>query len=497
MATAGTKKQKLIIQDVLSSPDIYNRTSGILNPDYFDAEYKPVVRFIHDYYGKYGGTPDVDQLDAEFDVEFEKTDRITKDRIESTCDEIEMFCRETALREAVFAALPLIDEGNMTQVLSLVTDALNVSLQRDMGVDIYENPEERLQSLVEDYTPIPTLIGGIDGPLEGGLIRKTFTLFSANSGGGKSIMLANIGANYAAQGLHVLYLSLELPAEMVFLRLASIVTGHDAATWKAHIPEIAGGLIQAKNQNNGGSYLVKRIPQHSTAADIRSFLSFYEMEYDRVPDVLLIDYLDLMDPNSGVNGIGVFEQDKRKSEEVVEILHEYDMIGVSASQQNRDAINMATPNHSIIAGGISKINTVDNYISLFMDETLRLQGEMNAYFLKTRSSRGVNTVSVLDFDVLSLRITDPKDGTQSTVMPTRRKDKTGIEAAMEQVEDGNTKVTAEVSGLPGVEETEAAMVKEVPPNLFDDADQDPIMPKIKVTESDAQSLIDLMSSLDE
>jgi len=493
MAKAGTKKQKLIIQDIISSPDIYNRTAGILLPEYFDQEYQPVVEYIHKYYGSYGDTPKADQIDAELDIEFEPTDRITRDRIESTCDEIEKFCRETALREAVFAALPLIEDGQMSGVLSLVTEALNVSLQRDMGIDIYDDPEERLKSLVEDYTPIPTLIGGIDGPLEGGLIRKTFTLFSANSGGGKSVMLANLGVNYASQGLHVVYLSLELPAEMVFIRLAAIVSGSDAATWKSHIPEMAGGLIEAKNINSGGTYLVKRIPQHSCAADIRSFLSFYEMEYDRTPDVLLIDYLDLMDPNAGINNIGVFEQDKRKSEEVVEILHEYDMIGISASQQNRDGLNVSTPHQGIIAGGISKINTVDNYISLFMDDTLRLQGEMNAYFLKTRSSNGVNSVSVLSFDVGNLRIRDPKNGVQSSVMPLKRKEKAEIIKALEQVE-GTGKVTADVAGMPGVED-KVTNVKAPPESLFDDADQKPIMPTTTVTIDDAQGLLGLMSQL--
>jgi len=493
MAKAGTKKQKLIIQDIISSPDIYNRTAGILLPEYFDQEYMPAVEYIHRYFGLYGATPKIDQIDAELDIEFEQTDRITKDRIASTCDEIEKFCRETALREAVFAALPLIDEGSMSGVLALVQDALNVSLQRDMGIDIYDDPEERLKSLVENYTPIPTMIGGIDGPLGGGLFRKTFTLFSANSGGGKSVMLANIGANMAAQGLNVLYISLEMPAEMVFIRLASIVTGGDVATWKINIPEIAGGLIEAKNSNNGGSYLVKRLPQHSTAADIRSFLSFYELEYDCVPDVLLVDYLDLMDPNSGIANIGIHEQDKRKSEEVVEILHEYDMIGVSASQQNRDALKIDTPNQSVIAGGISKINTVDNYISLFMDDTLRLQGELNAYFLKTRSSNGVNSVSVLNFDGANLRIRDPKNGTQSSVMPLKRKDKTKILDALEKVE-GTGVVTADVAGMPGVDD-EVTQVKAPPESLFDDAGQEPIMPKTKVTVDDAQGLIGLMSQL--
>lgn len=493
MATASNKKQKLLIQDLLSSPEIYTRCAGILKASYFDPEYQPVVEYINGYYKNYIVTPSVEQVNAEYDtIEFEETKRVTKDRIESTCDEIEKFCKEIAVRDAIYDSLENIEKGEMSKVLARVTEAVNISLQKDMGIDVFDDPEERLKSLVEAFTPIPTGIEGLDSPLDGGLIRKQFTLFSANSGVGKSLMLANLGANYALRGYDVVYLSLELAAEMVFLRLAAIFSGLDAYNWQSHIPEISSGIIQASNKKGEGSYIVKRLPLQSTAADFRSYLSYYEMEYDKTPDIFLVDYLDLMHPNGGAAGLGIFEQDKQKAEEVVELLHEYNMIGVSASQQNREALSMNTPSQAGIAGGLSKINTVDNYISLFMDDTMKLEGNMNAYFLKARSSRGTGHMSMLSFNPTNLRIGDPDGGGQTSVMPRRRKKDTPvIEELIEEINTPN-KVTAKVEGMPGI--VDEVSVKEPLVDLFDDSDQPPVMPKLETKDGGAR-LMNLMTSL--
>ncbi len=98
------------------------------------------------------------------------------------------------------------------------------------------------------------------------------------------------------------------------------------------------------------------------------------------------------------------EQDKLKSEQLVEILEEYNMIGLSASQQNRGALNDASPSQGVIAGGLSKINAVHNYISIFMDPLMRLQGQMLLYFLKTRSSDGHGKCIQVDFNPNNLII---------------------------------------------------------------------------------------------
>lgn len=438
-----------MIQDIVSSPAIYTNTASILKPDYFSEMYQPVVEFIHNYYIKYNAIPQIDQLNVEFDIDFEVTSKITRDRVDSTSDMVEKFCRESAVKLAINDSLQDIEDDNMSAVLERVTEATRVALRKDLGLNVYDAPEERLNALVETFRPIPTGIAGIDIPLDGGLVRKQFTLFSANSGGGKSLMLANIGRNIALQGYHVLYISLELVPEMVFLRLASIISGFDASKWRYNIHEIAKKITDEYYNISGGSYQLIRLPQHSTAADINSYLADYEMEYERVPDIICLDYLDLMDPMGGVKNYSIFDQDKRKSEEVVEIFHNYDAMGVSASQQNRDALRMANPDQGVIAGGISKVNTVDNYISLYMDKIMRMEGVMNASFLKTRSSKGVGHTSELAFNPNNLRISDPHGGGQTSVMPSKRKISFDPDLS-------------EVEGLTGLDDTK----KETDENLF-------------------------------
>jgi replicative DNA helicase len=497
MSTANSKKQRLLIQDLISNPLIYTRCASILEPSYFDQEYEAVVAYVHKYYEKYKALPTVDQIDAELDIELEETKKMSADRIESTCDEIEKFCKETAVKDAVYASLEDLDEGQYSKVLDRVSKAVSVSLQRDMGVNVWDDPEKRLRSLVEHYTPIPTGIAGLDKPLGGGLMRQQFTLFSANSGGGKSIMLSNLGANFALRNYNVLYISLELPPEMIFLRLASIITGHDASTWKENIPTIAADM-SLRHSNGVGSYMIKRLPQQSTPADVRSYLTYYGMEYGYAPDILLLDYLDLMSPNGGTRNIGVFEQDKFKAEQCSEILVDYDCIGASASQQNREGLRMASPDQGVIAGGISKVNTVDNYISLNMTDEMRLQGEMNAFFLKTRSSSGVGKASMLHFNTNNLRISDHEKGTQTSVMPTGRK----------EVPDSVKEIMAaaadpDIKGLPGEEPLEPETVKHDPFTGFYDDEPEEVQedtfkeaePILPVDTSRGEALLRLMDEL--
>jgi hypothetical protein len=78
----------------------------------------------------------------------------------------------------------------------------------------------------------------------------------------------------------------------------------------------------------------------------------------------------------------------------------------TASQQNRSAIEAPELNQGHIAGGLTKINTVDVYISIVLTPTMRAGGEIGFTFLKTRSSDGVGKTVYLKWNNTSLRITN-------------------------------------------------------------------------------------------
>lgn len=410
----SSKKEKLIIENLLSSKDIFARCSGIVQSKYFEPEYRPAVSFITDYFSKYKALPSLEIVKAETDIEF-TSQAITSDVIKYTCESVEKFCREQAMMNAIMDSAEELQgkDPNMGKIEALVRAAQAVSLPKDLGIEFFENPEDRLKSYIDSEVPLPTYIEALDKHLDGGPHRKTLTLFSANSGVGKSVMLANLGVNYSKQGYNVLYISLELSEQMIDLRLSSIATGTHVKHWKENIPEISHKILNLR-EKGAGSYRIKRMARGTKTNDIRSYIKTYELENGYLPDILIIDYLDLMAPNEGSKNQNLSDEDKKKSEELAELLFDIDAVGLSASQQNRGALDNPDPNQGVIAGGLTKVNTVDNYISLYMNPAMRLNGQMILFFLKTRSSDGVGKQEEVVFHPTTLIIND-RHGTSKPV----------------------------------------------------------------------------------
>jgi hypothetical protein len=74
---------------------------------------------------------------------------------------------------------------------------------------------------------------------------------------------------------------------------------------------------------------------------------------------------------------------------------------------HNSAVDEIEFDHSHISGGISKINTADNVYGIFTSRNMRERGRYQIQLMKTRSSSGVGTKIDLDFNIESLRITDP------------------------------------------------------------------------------------------
>jgi len=285
--------------------------------------------------------------------------------------------------------------------------AIEVSLKRDLGWSFFD-PDflTKLEQALESQKTVSTGIAALDAHLAGGMARQQVTLFTANSGAGKSIMLNNLAHNYTLNGYHTVLLSLELPKEMVFVRTAAIASGINVRKLKEEKIAVAD-TVGRVGSGITGSLVMERIAGNSSSNDIRSYLTHYEMELGRRPDAIFVDYLDKMSPNQGTGKMNISEQDKYKSEQLAELVYDYNLFCATASQQNREAIGNMSPRHDVIAGGLTKINTVDNVISLYMDEQMRLRGEMHAFFLKTRSSDGVGKSEEMFFNSANLRIHDP------------------------------------------------------------------------------------------
>jgi len=414
-----SKKQKFLIALLISSPDTFAICQNIVLPSYFDPEFRNSVEFIKRYYQEYNTTPSVVQIEAETGNIFETYD-VKPDEIQYCTDEIERHCKRGAMKEAAIAMPRLIEAGEYAEAEEMVKNAVLVSLQDNLGLRYFDTVNERLKRMSEEDPTYPTGWTGVDDALFGGISRKELLLVSANSGGGKSITLANLAFNFLISGMNVLYISLELSEDVIAQRIDTMISGIGRREWKEHTDEISKRVTSISK--NAGILDIIQMPSATTANHIRAYFKEFYLKYSFTPDLLVVDYLDNMSPNEHVSADNVFEKDKRSSEQLRQIAVDYNMFAATASQLNRSAIGAVDHNHSQIAGGLSKIQVADVYWSIVMTEEQKAMGKVIFIFQKTRNSDGVGTQVYLKWDAKHLRIVD-EDGDHPHPLNFKKKEK--------------------------------------------------------------------------
>ena len=143
---------------------------------------------------------------------------------------------------------------------------------------------------------------------------------------------------------------------------------------------------------------------------------------------------DLVMPVSvKVNPNDQFIKDKYVAEELRNLAKELNILLVTASQLNRSAVDEPEFDHSHIAGGISKINTADNVFGIFTSRSMRERGKYQLQCMKSRSSTGVGHKIDLEYNVETMRITDPGlDATDTGQGPPR------IAGIMDQIKNNDS-----------------------------------------------------------
>ena len=150
-----SKKQKLLIEYLISSTDTFALCQNIVVSDYFDPEFRQSVAFIKEYYDDYSATPNPVQIEAEAGVVFE-THNIQPDEIKYCASEIEKFCKHSAMRKASNALPALINAGQYAEAEELVKDAVMVSLTNELGLRYFEDVEGRLERMMNENPTAPT-----------------------------------------------------------------------------------------------------------------------------------------------------------------------------------------------------------------------------------------------------------------------------------------------------------------------------------------------------
>jgi len=401
----GYDIQKVYLQMMLSDAQSFVRCQTIFDHSLFDRKLQDTAEFMYAYVTEHNALPTEEMVNATCHTDLKVPEGLREEHYDWLLQEFETFTRHKGLERAILESAELLEKGEYGPVEDKVKNAMQVGLQKDLGIDYFADPKGRLMGLKDNNGQVSTGWTTLDRKLFGGFNRGELNIFAGGSGAGKSLFLANLGVNWALNGMNVCYLSFELSEALVAMRVDSMFT--DIPT-KEIFKDLDGVEMKVKMiGKKSGAFQVKYMPSGKNANDIRSYLKEYEIKTGRKIDVLLVDYLDLMMPIAKkISAENLFVKDKYVSEELRDLAMELGCVFVTAAQLNRGAVEEIEFDHSHISGGLSKIQTADNVIGIFTSRAMRERGRYQIQLMKTRSSSGVGSKIDLEFDIDSLRIKD-------------------------------------------------------------------------------------------
>lgn len=446
--------QKLFLEIILNDATSFVRVRNIYNPKNFDRSLQETAQFISEHSDKFGTLPDRMQIEAAYGVKLNPVDDLNVGHLDWFMAEFEGFTKRRELERAILKAADLLEKGTFDPVEKIIKDAVQISLTKDMGTDYFANPADRINKYFNAGGQQSTGWPQLDKIMYGGFSRGELNIFAGGSGSGKSLVMMNIALNWLEQNLSGVYISLELSEELTSLRTDAMLTDMSTRDIRKDI-ETANLKVRMASKKMG-QYRVKGLPAQSNINDIRAYIKEVQIQTNITVDFIMVDYLDLVMPvSTKVSPSDLFIKDKYVSEELRNLAKELNVFMISASQLNRSAVEEVEFDHSHIAGGISKINTADNVFGIFTSRAMKERGKYQIQCMKSRSSTGVGQKIDLDYNIDTMRITDPGEPTDSNtgyvkkpnILETLNRSSVNTESGVEQPEAGKISATGQSAQL--------------------------------------------------
>lgn len=429
---------------------------------------KTIYKFLNAYYTRYEAIPkrgDVESvfkndcyssqyanikpmLDSLYDFEESKySDKFIKDNIVK-------FTKARAIYFAIFDNISEIEEkGEIGGCLSQFESIVRMEMSSDLGTDYFKKIDEHIEKLQEVNSRIPVGIKEFDRMTYGGLPKDDTCLWiiMAQPGLGKSQLLGNIAYNWIRQNKKVLIVSLEMSEQMYSARLSSLIAGTNINTLKNSTDRLKRVVTQLHDLYPESGLYIKEYPTGTcTAAHLRQFIRKLKESENFVPDVIMVDYLNIMKPNGNPSNVTLYEKGTLISEELRALSSELKkpiLAPIQTARRNggyaREDIDIDSASES---SGI--VATADGILALFQSPEDRINGCLNAKMLKNRLGGYVGAIFRMQVNYDTLRITDwPEDEDNSVKTPEEVQKKEELNKKLNELQQDKTTTDKALSEL--------------------------------------------------
>lgn len=434
--------QRLFINAMLSSPELFARVNPILQPEYFDGGMQGPVKFLKEYFETNRAVP-APQIFQAATKNTPEIFPIQRQDIQFLAEQIAGFCQASAMVLVARKSPGLIEKGNYNELIEQFKLASQIGLLEDLGIEYFVDPLARLEKQETTDKLISTGWKDVDALIGGGVGRQELITFLAPSGGGKSVNMLNLAHNFMEQGLHGVVISIEMKDTKVALRTDQMIARISAGMINMNRTKVAHE-IALFGERTGARLFIKRMREGVTNANhISAYLNELESSKAFHPDFVVVDYLDIVQAARKVDASNMFLKDQYVAEEIRGIGFDYDAVMVSGSQLGKhatEAINEGKKMHQgDVQGGSSKTNTSDLMIATVKTDAMHEAGEYRFEFPKARNSDAANKTCMMRWNKDTLRVTDGS----APELSLKKKERPGLQMA--DVVPGRAKAT--LSGL--------------------------------------------------
>jgi replicative DNA helicase len=428
----------LVLKNLLHNEDYVRKVIPFVKADYFEDRnqrivFEEIVKFVEDY-----NKPATKEVLC---IETEKRQDITDDSFKEITTLIgnldeqpsefdwlvnttEKWCRDRAIYLALMESIHIADGNddnkNRDSIPTILSDALGVSFDTNVGHDYLNDYEARYESYHRKEDKIEFDLEFFNKITKGGLPNKTLNIALAGTGVGKSLFMCHVASSALLQGKNVLYITLEMAEEKIAERI-------DANLLNVPIQDITDlpkvmfeNKVTNLAQKTQGTLIIKEYPTASAhSGHFRSLLNELALKKSFKPDIIFIDYLNICASSRYKAGSNVnsYSYIKAIAEELRGLAVEANLPIVSATQTTRSGYGSSDVDLTDTSESFGLPATADLMFALISTEELEALNQIMVKQLKNRyNDPTVFKRFVVGIDRAKMRLYDCEQSAQEDIV---------------------------------------------------------------------------------
>jgi replicative DNA helicase len=433
-----------ILRNLIYNEDYSRKVIPFIQPDYFESKSEKVIfEEIVQFIVKYGSAITIEALNIEVENRTDLTEEQVKEVREINkslndspvekqwlLDTTEKWCRDRAIYLALMESIHIADGNNEKKnrdaIPSILSDALAVSFDNNIGHDYLQNYEERYEFYHRKEDKIEFDLDYFNKITKGGLPNKTLNIALAGTGVGKSLFMCHVASSVLLQGRNVLYITLEMAEERIAERIDANLLNVPIQQLTDLPRQMFENKVTSLAKKTQGTLIIKEYPTASAhCGHFKALLNELSLKKSFKPDIIFVDYLNICassrhKANSSINSYSYI---KSIAEELRGLAVEFNVPIVSATQTTRSGFGSSDVELTDTSESFGLPATADLMFALISTEELEQLGQIMVKQLKNRyNDPTIYKRFIVGIDRAKMRLYDCEQTAQNDILDSGQDD---------------------------------------------------------------------------